>query len=128
MEHCFLVESTKIKNASFLYKSAISDANVKTDRKVSTKWTYHKERSFSRNCFIFLKGLLTLSWRRPLSYRNQSKYHNGGRYHIRNQSWFLYDNGLPHERGKNLFKRIDLMYQLPKYSYSYFLVRIWIFR
>ena len=31
---------------------------------------------------------LTLSWRRPLSYRNQS------------MDWFLYDNGLRHERVK----------------------------
>ena len=38
---------------------------------------------------------LTLSWRRPLTYRNQS-------IDLRNKSmdWFLYDNGLRHERVK----------------------------
>ena len=30
LEYCFLVESTKIENASFPYKTAISAANVKT--------------------------------------------------------------------------------------------------
>ena len=33
---------TNIENASFLYKTAIWEANVKTNRLVSTKWTYHK--------------------------------------------------------------------------------------
>ena len=51
----FLVESTKIENASFPYKFAISEANVKTNRMVSTKWTYHRERSFANNYFIFMK-------------------------------------------------------------------------
>ena len=32
----FLDESTKIENASFPYKTAISEANVKTNRMVST--------------------------------------------------------------------------------------------
>ena len=43
----FLVGSTKIENASFTYKTATSEANVKT-----TKSTYHKERSFSSNYFF----------------------------------------------------------------------------
>ena len=51
----FLVESTEIENASFAYKTVISEANVKTNGMVSTKWTYHKERSFAINFFIFLK-------------------------------------------------------------------------
>ena len=53
MDYRVLVESTKIENASFLYKTAISEANVKTNRMVSTKWTYHKEGSFTSNYFIF---------------------------------------------------------------------------
>ena len=53
----FLVESTKIENASFPDKRAISEANVKTNRMVSTKWTYHKGRSFASNYLIFLKIL-----------------------------------------------------------------------
>ena len=58
--YSFLVESTKIKKASFPYKTAISEANVKTNKMVTTKWTYHKERSFASNCFIFLKILFQL--------------------------------------------------------------------
>ena len=53
----FSIESTKIENALFPYKTAISKANVKTNRMVSTKWTYQKERSFASNYFIFLKIL-----------------------------------------------------------------------
>ena len=37
--------------------------------------------------------LLTLSWRRPLSYRNQIIDLLG-----KSMDWFLYDNGLRHER------------------------------
>ena len=57
LEYSFLVESTKIENASFLQKTAISEANVKTNKMVSIKWTYHKERSFVSNYFLFLKNL-----------------------------------------------------------------------
>ena len=39
----FLVESTNTENVSFPYETAISEANVKTNRMVITKWTYHKE-------------------------------------------------------------------------------------
>ena len=53
----FLVERTKIEKASFPYKTAISEANVKTNRMVTTKWAYHRERSFASNYFIFLKVL-----------------------------------------------------------------------
>ena len=57
MEYRFLVECTKIENTSFPYKTAISEANFKTYRIVSTKWTYHNKWSFARNYFIFLKIL-----------------------------------------------------------------------
>ena len=53
----FLVERTKIEKASFPYKTAVSEANVKTNRLVTTKWTYQRERSFASNYFIFLKVL-----------------------------------------------------------------------
>ena len=51
----FLVESIEIENKTFSYKTTLSEANVKTNRMESTKWTYHKERSFASICFIFLK-------------------------------------------------------------------------
>ena len=57
LEYRFLVESTKIQYASFPYKTTISEANVKTNRMVSTKWTYREEWSFASNFFIFLKIL-----------------------------------------------------------------------
>ena len=39
LEYHLLVESTKSENASFPYKTTMSEANVKTNRMVSTKWT-----------------------------------------------------------------------------------------
>ena len=55
LEYRFLVDSIKIENASFPYKTVILENNVKTNRMVSTKWTFHKEQSFTSNYFIFLK-------------------------------------------------------------------------
>ena len=55
LKYPFLVESTKIENPSFSYKTAISEANIKTNRMVNTKWIYRKERSLASNYFIFLK-------------------------------------------------------------------------
>ena len=43
------IESTKIENATYLYQTALSEANVKINRMGSTKWTYYKERSFASN-------------------------------------------------------------------------------
>ena len=37
LEHCFVVESTKIGNTTFPYKTALSEASVKTNRMGSTK-------------------------------------------------------------------------------------------
>ena len=54
LEYRFLVESTRIENVSF------SAANVKTNRMMSTKCTYHKEQSFASNYFIFMKILFQL--------------------------------------------------------------------
>ena len=49
LEYHFLVERTKIENASFPYKTAKSEANIKTNRMLTTKQTYHKEQSFTSN-------------------------------------------------------------------------------
>ena len=56
LEYRFLVKSSKTENASFPYKTAISEVNVKTNRMVITKWAYHKERSFA-SYYFFLKLL-----------------------------------------------------------------------
>ena len=53
-----LVESTKIENKAFLYKTALSKANLTTNEMESTKLIYHKEFSFASNYFIFSKILL----------------------------------------------------------------------
>ena len=59
---------------------------------------------------LFVSSLLTISWRRPLSYRNQS-------IDLQSKSvdWFLYDNGLRHERvklGDELIARLKLIKNL----------------
>ena len=55
---CFYVTICEnVENRSFQYKTAIQEANIKTNRIVTTKWTYHKERSFASNYYIFLKIL-----------------------------------------------------------------------
>ena len=60
--------------------------------------------------FINLEYCKTLSWRRPLSYRNQSIY-----LQSKSMDWFLYDNGLRHERvnlikQRNCFKNSETSY------------------
>ena len=56
--YCFLVETTKIEKTSFLFKTALSEANFKTNRMTTAKWRYHKECSFASNYFIFLENLI----------------------------------------------------------------------
>ena len=48
----FLAETTGMRNATFLYKTALSEVNVMTNGTGRTKRTYHKDRSFASNCFI----------------------------------------------------------------------------
>ena len=57
LEYRFLVETTKIENTSFPFKTALSEANVKTNRMATTKLTYHKEWSFANDYYIFLENL-----------------------------------------------------------------------
>ena len=53
LEHYFLVETTP-----FSFKTALSEANVKTNRIATTKWTYYKDEwSFASNYFIFLENM-----------------------------------------------------------------------
>ena len=54
LEELFLDENTKIENATFLRKTSPSEDNMKANWMGSTKWNYHKERSFPSNYFIFL--------------------------------------------------------------------------
>ena len=57
LEYSFLVKSNKIESVSFSYKTAISKANVKTNRMVSTKMDLSQERGFASNFFIFFLNL-----------------------------------------------------------------------
>ena len=67
----FLVESTKIDSITIPYKTALSEANIKTNRMGTTKLTYYKEQSFAFNNFPFLKILFQF---RNLVYRVDLKY------------------------------------------------------
>ena len=58
LEYRFLVETIKIQNTLFSFKTSLLEANVKTNRIDTSKWTYHKEWSFATNYFIFLENLL----------------------------------------------------------------------
>ena len=49
------MKALRLKTHYFHTKIAISGINVKTNRMVSPNWTYHKERSFASNNFIFLE-------------------------------------------------------------------------
>ena len=53
----FLFETTQIENTLFPFKTALSETNIKTNRMMTTKWTYHTARSFDSGYFIFLQNL-----------------------------------------------------------------------
>ena len=57
LEYRFLVETTKIESTLFPFKTALSEANVKTNSMATTKWAYQKEWSFASKYFIFLENL-----------------------------------------------------------------------
>ena len=71
LEYRSLVESTKIDNITFSYKTALSEANVRTNRVGSAKLTYHKEQSFASYHFPFSKILFQF---RNLVYRDDLLY------------------------------------------------------
>ena len=58
LEYCFLVETNKIENTWFPFKTALSEANINTNRMATAKWTYYKEWSFVSNYFNFLENLM----------------------------------------------------------------------
>ena len=60
LEHNFSVESTKIENVSFPYKTAISETSFKTNRVVTIKWTYCKEQSFTVTTFFFFENFVSV--------------------------------------------------------------------
>ena len=42
LDYRFLVETTKIENTSIPFKTALSEANVKTNRMATTEWRLQK--------------------------------------------------------------------------------------
>ena len=82
----FLVESTKIENASFPYKTAISEANGKKNKMVTTKWTTgqmdHKEQSFSSNYFLFFLFFCKFCFSLTTSYKELICCTNNPNVHI----------------------------------------------
>ena len=60
------------------------------------KHGFQKSKSWTRDCHkCFNSTEAIIIWRRPFSYRNQSIY-----LLRKSMDWFLYDNGLRHERVK----------------------------
>ena len=57
LENHFLVETTKMENTSFPFKTGLSEANVETNRMATTKLTFHKKSSFASNCIILFENL-----------------------------------------------------------------------
>ena len=49
-----LIETTKIENTSF--QIALLEANIKTNKMATTKWTHHEEWSFAGNYLIFFEN------------------------------------------------------------------------
>ena len=52
LEYRLLTEIAKIESITYPYKTALSEANFKTNRMGSSKWTYHKKRSFANYYFV----------------------------------------------------------------------------
>ena len=61
LEESLLVQATKIEIPQFPFKTALLEANGKTNRMATTKWTHYKEWSFASNYLIFLENLF-LFW------------------------------------------------------------------
>ena len=55
LECLFLVETTKIENTSFPFKTTLSEANVKTNRIMNTKLIHHKDWSLTVTALFFWK-------------------------------------------------------------------------
>ena len=53
LKDCFLVQNSNIENATFSYKTTLSDTNIKTGRMGSAKWAYNKEQSLCQYFFFF---------------------------------------------------------------------------
>ena len=84
----------------------ISNTVISNVKKISNDAVINGNTRF---CTELERPYLTLSWRRPLSYRNQS-------IDLRSKpmDWFLYDNGLRHERVNS----VDIFRRWPKLNFG----------
>ena len=90
--------TSKFKNVDTIFSSQKFNFKNKLHWRNCSHHLQHQSKLY-KNCArhqIFLISL-TLSWRRPLSYRNYSTD-----LICKWMGWFLYDNGLPHERVKSI--------------------------
>ena len=99
LKYHFLVESTKIEKAQHFH--TIMPCQMPILKQI--EWGVQngpitKNGVWRVTNLFFWKFWfsLTLSWQRPLPYRNQSID-----LLCKSMDWFLYDNGLHHERVKN---------------------------
>ena len=58
LEYCFLVETTKIENTTFLYKTVLSEANAKAELSPSKKIS---STCFNQSSLKMIKTALYLS-------------------------------------------------------------------
>ena len=77
LEYRFLVESSKIGNASLPYKTAISEATVKTNRMVSKRWPITKNGVLLVTTLFFWKFYVSLrtSYKELIWYTNDPNVH-----------------------------------------------------
>ena len=83
-----------------IYKSKYKDINE--CKRVNCFFFFNIVANTIIKAITYTNQQLSLSWRRPLSYGNQS-------IDLRRKSmdWFLYDNGLRHERVKLISRRLQ---------------------
>ena len=61
LECLSLVETTKIENTSFPFKTALSEANVKKNRMLTTKWAYPSSEVLPVTALLFWKICFSFS-------------------------------------------------------------------
>ena len=60
LDNCFVVESTKIENALFPYKIALSEANGKTNRMANLKMDLSERKEFYHYLLYFFKNFVSV--------------------------------------------------------------------
>ena len=83
----FFTEHLRVNAFEYMILTGISIINFQVKSSVLSVFANPSSKKYF--------GTLNLSWRRPMSYRNQSNDSWS-----KSMDWFLYDNGLRHERLK----------------------------